>query len=132
MTKVLSALLLTTFLVACGGGPGSGDGSGNNPVVLDKVSCDDTAVSGLSVSISWSAPSQYMDNTPMNFSEISSYRIYVGTESMSYTGVIEIADPSLTSCSISVPASGQYYVAMTTVLFDGRESGYSNEVIRSL
>jgi len=79
-------------------------------------------------SLSWVAPSEREDNTPISLSEIAGYRIYYGTTQGDYPNKIEINDASEDVADISL-SQGTYYVVITTVDMDGRESVFSEEII---
>ena len=109
-------LLLTAVFVlpACSaGGGGSTQGSSNN------------------LGISWTAPSEREDVTPISLSEIAGYRVYYGTETGVYQNQLAV-DGSVTLATISGLSSGTYYVAVTTIDTEGRESAYSQEVIATV
>jgi hypothetical protein len=104
---VLYAMVLTLFSCASGSGGSS------------------TSVTTLS----WVAPAEREDGSPLALSEISGYRIYYGTESGVYLGQIYINDGSALQAQLSGIPSGTYFAVVTTVDTDGRESGYSSEVM---
>jgi hypothetical protein len=79
--------------------------------------------------LAWQPPQQNVDGTALG--GLQGYRIYVGTESRSYTTRIDLANPLATSHFIDL-ARGQYYVAMTALDTLGNESGYSNEVVKAV
>jgi len=135
--KLVSAVTLTVFLSACGGG-GSSDFSSTTGV--DSVS--DTQVgsnpgpipeAGAKVgtaSLSWKAPVARTDGSSLPVREISGYRIYYGTKSRKYDYRIAIKGAYKDSYSVSDLPVDTYYFAMTTVDVDGRESGYSGEAVK--
>jgi len=95
-------------------------------LVLPLVACSGDGSSGSSgSSLSWVAPSEREDNTGMTLSEIAGFRIYYGAESGSYSNTIDIVDRSVTRASLAGVPSGTYFVVMTTVDTEGRESSYS-------
>ncbi len=79
--------------------------------------------------LAWTAPSQREDGTAIALSEIASYHIYYGTESGDYQDVIFIEDSSADQAQVADIPPGTYYVVVTTVDTDGRESAYSSEVV---
>ena len=104
---VLLTFLLSLFLSACsGGGGGGGD-----------------AAEGLS----WSVPTEREDGSALAISDIASYRIYYGLETGIYTGNIDI-DHTTTQAQLSSLPSDKYFVVITTIDTDGRESVFSSEV----
>lgn len=105
----------TTFSLSCTGPGGS---------VLEMIS---VSVIG-PVQLSWVAPDENVDGSTLV--DLAGYRIYFGTDSRSYSDMVELGAPTVTSHTLSL-ASGDYYVAMTALDADGNESGYSNEVIKT-
>jgi hypothetical protein len=79
--------------------------------------------------MSWVAPAEREDGTPLALSEISGYRIYYGTKSGVYQGQIYIDDGSATQKQLSGIPSGAYYAVVTTIDTEGRESQYSSEIV---
>lgn len=105
---VLLTFLLSLFLSACSGGGGD--------------ATDATA------GLSWSAPSEREDGSALAFSAIAGYRIYYGLETGIYTGKIDINDHTTTEAQLSSLPSDKYFVVITTIDTDGRESVFSSEV----
>ena len=108
----LLALILVLPLVACSGGDGGISGAGSNVLNL-----------------SWVAPSAREDGSALSLSEIASYRIYYGTESGDYQNELDVNDSSAVQAQISGIGSGTYYIALSTVDTEGRESSFSTEVV---
>jgi hypothetical protein len=77
----------------------------------------------------WQAPTQNVDGSPIT--DLAGYVVYWGTQSRSYTGSHTIKSPSVTKWRANV-APGTYYFALTAVDGEGNESGYSNEVRKSI
>jgi len=144
---------MSLLLIACGGGeadiPQVGNQNSNPAIIIDEPTapiidvpsdpiisdgssinvvqeCSDTGIDV--VRIAWDVPTTYNNNDPLEFSNITSYRIYYGTESRNYPYYVSINDPSLLRCALSDLGSGTFYLTMTTVLGDGTESDYSNEL----
>jgi len=82
-----------------------------------------------SIGLTWVAPTQREDGTPLNPSEIAGYRIYYGTAPGDYQTQITVNDPYATSFTIGGLAPATYYFVMTTIDTDGRESLYSSEIV---
>ena len=106
----------TTFSLTC-------EGVGGSAVAMISV-----AALG-EVSLNWRAPSENVDGSPLE--DLFGYRIYYGSESRSYSEMIEVPDPLGTSHVFVVP-SGDYYVTMTALDIDGNESAYANEILRTV
>ncbi len=108
----LKCVLMAAFvlpLASCGGGGSGSSGGGSG-------------------ALSWVAPSQRQDGAALQLSEIKSYRVYYGESTGVYSGQIDINDPTSTAEKLNGIPSGTYFVVMTTVDIDGRESVYSSEV----
>ncbi len=82
--------------------------------------------------LSWVAPSEREDASPILLSEIAGYRIYFGTKQGSYNNTIEISDSTAMSYVFTKLTTGTYYIVLTTYDTDGRESQYSTEVMVSV
>ncbi len=82
------------------------------------------------ISLSWIAPSERDDGTSISMAEISGYRIYYGTTQGTYTEQIDVNDGNVDQATLDNLTSGTYYLVLTTVDIDGRESTYSDEVVR--
>lgn len=111
----LLALILVLPLVACSGGDGGLSSPGSN-------------VSNLS----WVAPSEREDGAGLSPADIAGFRIYYGAKSGDYTNTIDIDDHTATQMVLAGLPSGTYFVAVTAVDVDGRESTYSAEVVVTL
>jgi len=86
---------------------------------------DDTAST---LTLSWVAPVEREDLTPISPAEISGYRIYYGTSKGQYPNSVDINDGSATSNTFTDLADGVYYFVITTYDTEGRESKFSTEV----
>ena len=114
------ALILIFPLISCSSGGGGGGGGGD---------------AGSAVILNWVAPSEREDNSGLSLSEIAGYRIYYSAESGGYQSQnkLDVNDGSVTQAQISgLLPSGTYYIAVTTVDTEGRESLFSTEVVISL
>ena len=114
-SNYLLALILVLPLVACSGGDGGISGT------------DSTGSTALN--LSWVAPSEREDNSALALSEIASYCIYYGTESGNYQNKLDVNDSSAVQAQLSGIPPGTYYVSITTVDTEGRESSFSTEVV---
>ena len=106
----------TTFRLTC-------DGAGGSAVAMISVRVND------SVTLNWQAPAQNVDGTPLT--DLAGYRIYYGQQSRNYSESVPINGTSRTDYSLNL-SSGDYYFAMTAIDADGNESGYSNEVLKTV
>ncbi|MEL7535612.1 MAG: putative Ig domain-containing protein [Pseudomonadota bacterium] len=79
-----------------------------------------------SITLSWSAPTENSDGTPLN--DLAGYKIYYGTQSGNYTTTIDVNDAGLTAYVIEELVAGTYYIVATSVNSAGVESLFSAEV----
>jgi hypothetical protein len=105
----------TTFTLSC-------TGPGGNVMEMITVS----VVSP--IAISWIAPTENVDGTPLT--DLAGYRVYLGQFSGSYTDVERLDDAHATSHVMALP-TGSYYVTMTAIDAQGNESAYANEIVRT-
>lgn len=101
--KPLFVLSFILLLFACSGGGGSSP-------------------------LSWTPPSERADGTALALSEIAAYRVYYGTVKGQYTGTLLIEDGSVDDAKLGEIPAGKYFIVVTTIDTDDRESIYSNEV----
>ena len=118
-TLVVLTFLLPLFLNGCGGGGSTADLSGTAPTEREDGSTAD---------LSWVAPTEREDGSVLSLSAIAGYRIYYGVEKGIYPGQIDINDHTASQAQLSGFPSGKYFVVMTTIDTDGRESIFSLEV----
>ena len=111
----LLACALVLPLVGCSGGDGG--------PASDSA---DTTFGDLN--LSWIAPDQREDGVVFVPSlELAEFRVYYGREPGGYQNQVDIVDGSSDAQIVSVP-TGLYYVVVTTVDKQGRESQHSVEV----
>lgn len=82
-----------------------------------------------SMSLSWVAPSENVDGSPLT--DLAGYRVYYGDSTRNYSDMTDVSSPTSVETTITL-ASGDYFVAMTALDQDGNESGYSNEVMKTV
>jgi VCBS repeat-containing protein len=80
------------------------------------------------VSLSWVAPSQREDGTPLSLSEITGYKVYYGTAQGQYPNSTTINDSTAVGHTFTNLPAGTYYFVVTTIDTEDRESGYSPEI----
>ena len=78
-----------------------------------------------SIMISWLAPTENEDGTPLT--NLAGYRIRYGPQSGNYTSMVNITNPGLASYVINGLAGGTYYLVLSAVNTSGGESTNSNE-----
>ncbi len=79
--------------------------------------------------LSWAAPAEREDNSSILLSEISGYQVFYGTVQGQYTSSVTINDATATSYTLTNLPTGTYYLVMTTLDTEGRESQFSPEVV---
>jgi len=108
--------------------------SGNLTDTGNVTGTSNVTDTGATVQISWVAPSEREDSTPISPAEIAGYRIYYGAAQGDYQYQIEINDAydnDVDSNDLGL-STGTYYAVITTVDVDGRESAFSEEVTLSI
>ena len=125
-TSILIIIFITLQISACS--------TEENPAVAtttfinsDTNSSDETNTTA-NVDLSWVAPAEREDNTPIALSEIAGYKIYYGSTQGQYPNSITISDSSATGHTFQSFTTGTYYFVVTTIDTEGRESQYSSEV----
>lgn len=128
---VLLAALIITSLFGCGGGGGGGSANLN---ASTSNNGDQTATEGAVLTLAWDAPTTNTDGSSLNpATDLSLYKIYYGTASLTYTKVVNVTNPGTTTISQTLKLSpGTYYFAVTTVDTSGQESSYSNEIMKTI
>jgi hypothetical protein len=121
--KFIFILTLLFSVSAVMGGCSSG---GNAP---SGASGAPSSASGTGIAVlAWSAPSTNVDGTPLT--DLAGYKVHYGTSSGDYTAAVNVGPT--TEYSITDLAPGTYYIAVTAYDSSGRESGYSNEVSKTI
>ena len=105
MKTIISILILTTFIISCGGSSGGNPGGENG--------------SKTSATLSWTPPTQNIDDSLIQPGEIRSYRIYYGPQQSSLSEFIEI-DALSNSYTVDysdndIPNDTTIYIAMTAI-----------------
>ena len=122
---VLLVSLIITSLFGCGGGSSNLDAS---------TSSNQSVTEGVALTLAWDAPTTNTDGSSLNpATDLSQYKIYYGTASLTYTTVVNVTNPGTTTISQTLSLSpGTYYFSVTTVDASGQESSYSNEVMKTI
>ena len=122
---VLLVSLIITSLFGCGSGSSNLDAS---------TSSNQSATEGVVLTLAWDAPTTNTDGSSLNpATDLSQYKIYYGTASLTYTTVVNVTNPGTTTISQTLSLSpGTYYFSVTTVDASGQESSYSNEVMKTI
>jgi len=125
LSKILTVFFISFLMSACNSEENYGlDGSSGT--------AGGGIVQGAAISLSWTAPYEREDGTPISMSEIAGYRVYYGTAQGDYTEQVDVADSSTMEVTLNNVAAGTYYIVVTTYDMDGRESGYSEEVMKTV
>jgi hypothetical protein len=151
IVKALFAVVVALQLVACGGGGGSSAaGSGTVAAAGGAGSTAGAGTSGTggttsssggsqtstsatgSLMLSWAAPVARADGTPLSLADIDGFRIYYGNAAGNYTHSVNVTDATTQQVILKNLASGTYYIVMTTYDVDGRESGYSTAIKKTV
>ena len=82
--------------------------------------------------VSWTAPVQREDGSPIPLAEIAGYRVYYGRSHGDYTRVVQVEGSATTNITLDGLASGTYYFVVTAVDQHGRESLFSREITRRI
>jgi hypothetical protein len=120
-TLSVSPAATATYIMTC-----SGEGGTASDSVI--VTVNEPTSSGRDINLSWVAPSEREDNSALSMSEISGYKIYYGTTQGEYSNSIDVSDGTAEGYTITDLPSGVYYIVVTTIDTDGRESGFSGAI----
>lgn len=130
MSKTIFALILSVVLAACSteenytGSLDGGTGAiGDGGVILEGTQ---------SIALSWVAPVEREDGTPISMADIAGYRVYFGIREGEYTNEVDVHGSDNMQVSVDRLPTGTYYIVVTTVDSDGRESAYSETIIASV
>ncbi len=113
------------------GSPAYGANGITSGTTIENIADESVAeeeISTAKASLNWTAPVAREDETPISMAEIAGYRVYYGTSQGVYTEKLDVNDAYIDELALEVVA-GTYYLVITTVDVDGRESAYSNEII---
>jgi hypothetical protein len=76
-----------------------------------------------SASLSWTAPTQNTDGTPLT--DLAGYTIYYGTSASELTQTVQVASPSAVSYVVGNLSAGTYYFAVAAYTTAGTQSAQS-------
>jgi len=129
VSKIAAILLVLTQLVGCYAETGA-DSKDRTTAFDDEIVDSDTTIVSEAKTFSWVAPVAREDESPIAMSEIAGYRVYYGTETGNYSQSIEVNDAYIDEITLDeINTAGTYYVVITTIDTDGRESAYSEETV---
>ena len=107
------------------------DGQDTASLPAFTITVDSASTTG-SASLSWVAPAAREDGTPLSLSEIAGFRIYHGTTSGDLTLLHDVSDGSVTTYTVTGLEPTTHYFAVTGYDYEGRESGYSSILSKSM
>jgi len=82
------------------------------------------------VTLSWVAPTQNSDGSPLM--DLAGYKIYYRKNSGSYNQAVQLDNPSITTYVVEQLSPATYYFAATALNTSGVESSFSAEVTRTV
>ena len=83
-----------------------------------------------SVTLSWAAPIENEDNSPLT--DLAGYVIYYGTRAGQYSYRIHVDNPKTTGYKLESLSPGTYYFVMTAINTDGAESAMSDMIKKTV
>ncbi|MEQ9564088.1 MAG: putative Ig domain-containing protein [Woeseiaceae bacterium] len=104
------------------------DGSAASALPLFSISV--TQVGTGSVSLTWTAPTQNEDGTPLV--DLAGYKIYYGVSQGDYPNQIRVDNPGLTSYVVDNLSPDTYFFVSTAFNSSGVESNFSNIAVRTV
>lgn len=108
------------------------DGKSNSALPAFSIRVDAGATLTGSLTLKWKAPLTRADGSPLSLADIDGYRIHYGNAAGNYTSHVDLADGSAQQVILTDLPLGTYYLVMTTYDVNGRESGYSAAVSKSV
>ena len=90
----------------------------------------DVGVNEGSVTLSWTAPTENTDGTPLT--DLAGYKIYYGPDPGNYDFIFDIPDPLAITTIVEGLAPGTYRFVGTAYNTAGIESVYSNEITKQV
>lgn len=104
------------------------DGSAASSLPLFSINV--TQVGTGSVSLTWTAPTQNEDGTPLM--DLAGYKIYFGVSQGNYPNQIRVDNPGLTTYVVDNLSPDTYYFVSTAFNNSGVESDFSNVAIKTV
>ena len=99
--------------------------TGMGPFEIEVV-----AIGNNSVTLSWQAPTENEDGSPML--DLAGYRVRYGQQSKSYPNLIDINNPGIVTFGVDSLTPNTYYFVISAYNLSGSESGNSNEATITL
>ncbi len=131
LTLILITLFITLQISACGTKDNPAAATSNINPELSTNTDTDTGINSTvaDAKLSWAAPAEREDSSSILLSEIAGYQVFYGKVQGQYTSSVTINDATATSYTLTNLPTGTYYLVMTTLDTDGRESQFSPEVV---
>lgn len=131
-TSILVILLITLQISSCGSADNLTAATADNNLDPVTTTATDTDAGNSNtfadINLSWVAPAEREDNSPMSLSEIAGYQILFGQSQGQYSSSITINDGTAVGYTLTDLPTGTYYFVVATIDTEGRESQYSPEV----
>ena len=124
--KILIAVSMVIQLAGCGGGDSSTDSLAPSDFSASP------AVTVSSATLTWVAPVARADGTPFSLADIGGYRVYYGETEGDYPNSIDVPDGTAVGTVLKDLPPGANYFVVTTYDTAGRESEYSDVVIKMM
>ena len=129
----LIAASMAIQLAGCGGGGSSADSSASSAVTASSAdSSASSSVAPSSAALNWVAPVTRADGSPFSLADIGGYRVYYGATEGNYPNRIDVTDGTAVGTVLRGLPPGTNYIVVTTYDTDGRESIYSDVVIKTI
>lgn len=97
---------------------------GSTVVYLPSFSVNVTQTGTGSATVSWIAPTQNTDGSPLT--NLAAYKIYYGVSEGNYTNQVRINNPGLTTYVVDNLTPATYFFVSTSINSNGVESDFSN------
>jgi len=137
LRSILALIIVSIQLTACGFEDvlstispevGSNTSSTTSSIATTEKNSTNEAAKAANITLSWSAPAEREDNTPISLSEVNGYKIYYGTTQGQYPSSVTINDGTAVDYIFQDFNPATYYFVVTTFDTNGLESNYSSEV----
>ncbi len=129
----LTAAAMAVQLAGCGGEDNGFDSSASSTVPANRAySSASSAPTTGSATLNWVAPVARADGSPISLADIDGYRVYYGATKGNYTNRTDVTDGTAEGAVLRGLPPGTIYIVVTTYDTAGRESAYSDVVIRKI
>jgi Fibronectin type III domain len=133
-TRLTGLLVVALLLGACSGGSSgsstSTSATGSTTNTSSSTSTTSAATTTGSATLSWSAPTENADGTPVT--NLAGYRVYYGTSASDLSQSIEVAGATTTSYVVENLPAGTYYFAVAAYDTSGTESQPSDVASKTI